>query len=203
MKFSYTRVVHCCAAAAASLACISLSACQSKQETVLTGFIPGFVPLRHSEDGAQSWVTAKGLSQFRQFLVSPVALAAGVGDDEPAEEIAQLQATLSNDITAAFGATRTAASAAGPGVLVISASISCLKANNPLLNIAPQTQMRGRGYGHTCIEVTFTDGATGQVVGAYADADTTERFSTEKASKWGSSESAFAHWAQALSGLAK
>ena len=203
MNFSHSRVVCRCATAAVSLAVLTLCAGPSKQETVLTGFIPDFVPLRGAKGEVQSWVSGTGLRQYRQFFVSPVALAPGVGDGESSEDIAQLQATLSNDINTAFAATRTAAAIAGPGVLVINSSISCLKPNNPLLNIAPQTQIRGRGYGHTCIEVTFTDGGTGQIVTAYADADTTQRFSTAKATKWGSTEAAFTHWAQALAGLAQ
>ena len=101
-----------------------------------------------------------------------------------------LQADLEKEMTKKY----TRAESAGPNTLVVRVQLVKAEPNAPALNIAPQTQMGGMGYGFGEIAIEVADGATGIPLFEYADAENTSRFSIEKMSVWGSLEKSFTDW---------
>jgi hypothetical protein len=81
---------------------------------------------------------------------------------------------------------------------VIRAAITGVKPNQPLRNIAPQTQILKGGYGYAGAELYAMDGANGPVVAALMQTCDTERFGTEKLSALGTAEKACTEWAEAF-----
>jgi hypothetical protein len=131
-------------------------------------------------------------------LVQEVKIEAN--GDNP-DEASKLSIQFRNDIIGAVGLP--VAAAVGPGVLEIRASITGLKPNIPALNIAPQSQMRGRGYGYVACEIYALDGKDGSPFAAYADTQNTQRFSSEKMSDWGSAQAGLKVIADAFGAMLK
>ena len=171
--------------AAAVCLAVMCSACNKGTNVELTGFIPAKFPLDYNKSTEiHSYKNPMtDLSAFKSVLVQEVKIEAN--GDNP-DEASKLSIQFRNDIIGAVGLP--VAAAVGPGVLEIRASITGLKPNIPALNIAPQSQMRGRGYGYVACEIYALDGKDGAPFAAYADTQNTQRFSSENMSDWGSAQ---------------
>lgn len=171
--------------AAALCLATACSACHKEANVELTGFIPVNIPLDYNKSTTiHSYKNPmKDMGAFKSVLVQEVKIEA---DGDNPDEASKLAIQFRNDIIAAVGLP--VAASVGPGVLEVRASITGLKKNIPALNIAPQSQMRGRGYGFVACEIYALDGNDGSSVSAYADTQSTQRFSTEKMSDWGSAQ---------------
>ena len=179
---------------------VMCSACNKGTNVELTGFIPAKVPLDYNKSTEiHSYKNPmKEMSAFKSVLVQEVKIEAN--GDNP-DEASKLSIELRNEIISAVGLP--VAAAVGPGVLDIRASITGLKPNIPALNIAPQSQMRGRGYGYVACEIYALDGKDGSPFAAYADTQNTQRFSSEKMSDWGSAQAGLKVIADAFGAMLK
>jgi len=186
--------------AAALCLAVMCSACNKGTNVELTGFIPAKFPLDYNKSTEiHSYKNPmKEMSAFKSVLVQEVKIEAN--GDNP-DEASKLSIELRNEIISAVGLP--VAAAVGPGVLEIRASITGLKENVPALNIAPQSQMRGRGYGYVACEIYALDGKDGSPFAAYADTQNTQRFSTEKMSDWGSAQAGLKVIADAFGAMLK
>jgi len=186
--------------AAALCLAVMCSACNKGTNVELTGFIPAKFPLDYNKSTEiHSYKNPmKEMSAFKSVLVQEVKIEAN--GDNP-DEASKLSIELRNEIISAVGLP--VAAAVGPGVLEIRASITGLKPNIPALNIAPQSQMRGRGYGYVACEIYALDGKDGSPFAAYADTQNTQRFSTEKMSDWGSAQAGLKVIADAFGAMLK
>ena len=186
-------------AAAVCLAFIC-SACNKGTNVELTGFIPAKFPLDYNKSTEiHSYKNPMtNMSAFKSVVVQEVKIEAN--GDNP-DEASKLSIEFRNELIAAVGLP--VAAAVGPGVLEVRASITGLKQNIPALNIAPQSQMRGRGYGFVACEIYALDGKDGAPVAAYADTQNTQRFSSEKMSDWGSAQLGLKTMADAFGAMLK
>ncbi|MCE9618893.1 MAG: DUF3313 domain-containing protein [Planctomycetes bacterium] len=166
----------------------------------LVGFIPGTIPLTFNPNSeSYSYKNhSMSLGDFKSVLVHDVQLVSDGGDPDGASALA---IQFRNEIISVVGLP--AASGLGPGVLEIRAVITGLEANEPLFNIAPQTQVRRRGYGFVAVEMYAIDGGNAAPVAAYADTQDTQRFSAEKLSTWGSAQAGLKSIADAFGTLLK
>lgn len=176
------------------------SACHKDTNVELTGFIPSNIPLDYNKSTTiHSYKNPmKDMSAFKSVVVQEVKIEAN--GDNP-DEASKLSIQFRNEIIAAVGLP--VAAAGGSGVLEICASITGLKQNVPVLNIAPQSQMRGIGYGYVACEIYALDGKDGAPVAAYADTQNTQRFSSEKLSDWGSAQLGLKTMADAFGAMLK
>jgi hypothetical protein len=164
---------------------VILCACRGERAVPLTGFIPDSVPLT-LDRGDDQWSYRNPfapLAGYKSVLVQPVSVMDDAGN---AAEAGTLAAQFRADLIAAIGLPTAATT--GPGVLVVRAAITGLKENSPLFNVAPQTQMRQRGYGYVAAEVYAMDGRDAAVVAACAGTQDTQRFSLEKLGTWDSAK---------------
>ena len=133
-------------------------------EVKRTGFIPKSVTMKSGENQSHKWAAdSKKLAAFGKVVVWPTETPAGnaYGDLDP-EKLATLRGLLEKSIKEAFGESL----GNGDRTLVIRSALTAVKPNNPLLNVAPQTQIMKRGYGYAACEIYATDGDTGPVVAA-------------------------------------
>lgn len=186
--------------AAALCLVAACSACHKNTNVELTGFIPAKIPLDYNKSTEiHSYKNPmKDMSAFKSVVVQEVKIEAN--GDNP-DEASKLSIEFRNELIAAVGLP--VAAAVGPGVLEIRASITGLKQNIPALNIAPQSQMRGMGYGYVACEIYALDGKDGAPVAAYADTQNTQRFSSEKMSDWGSAQLGLKTMADAFGAMLK
>lgn len=181
----------------ASFLCAALvfAGCSSPH-VAATGYIPTGVALRKQGDLVSSW-RKPGLSpsDFGRVVIRPVETPQGdaygnLTDEQLAKCRSILQAALGNSFGDGIGS--------GSKTLVVHAAITAIKPNQPLRNIAPQTQLLKRGYGYAACELYATDGDGGPVVAAFMETTDTARFGTEKLSETGTAEQATGKWATAF-----
>ena len=158
------------------------------------GFIPSQVRMQKAGDLVHEW-RAKGMqaSEYGKVVVKPVETPAGDSyGDLTAEQLATVRGTFER----ALGSTFAKGVGTGGKTLVVHAAITEIKPNQPLRNIAPQTQILKRGYGYAACELYATDGEGGPVVAAYMQTIDTTRFGAEKLSPTGTAERACGEWAE-------
>ena len=186
-------------ALSAALLVSGLAACGSNAR-VRTGYIPRSVKMTEVDDMTKEWRGGARIADFASVTVAEVSTPNGgaygdISEEKLAEVRAVLQKALSEELA------QLKPSGAGGRTLVVRAAITAIKPNNPLLNVAPQTQILKRGYGYASCEIYATDGATGQVVAAFMQTADTQRVSTEKFSDIGTAERAAKDWAKAFGEL--
>jgi hypothetical protein len=186
-------------ALSAALLVSGLAACGSNARA-RTGYIPRSVKMTEVDDMTQEWRGGARIADFASVTLTEVATPNGgaygdISEEKLAEVRAVLQKALSEELA------QLKPSGAGGRTLVVRAAITAIKPNNPLLNVAPQTQILKRGYGYASCEIYATDGATGEVVAAFMQTADTQRVSTEKFSDIGTAERAAKDWAKAFGEL--
>ena len=158
-----------------------------------TGFIPMSVPMmKDKENDETSQYKAKGfaLNQFGKVVVEPIDAGSIKELIENPAEMEKMRSKFQASLQKALETT----GGGGQRVLVVRAAITAFKANKPMLNVAPQTQLMKRGYGYAACEIYATDGVGGQVVAAWMNTQDTQRFGTEKLSQFGTIEKACETW---------
>lgn len=167
-------------------------------ESAPIGFLsqPGL--MKKSSDGSWQY-TARNIdwSKYNSAYVAPVSVAPGamkdgvVGDQA---DLPGLAAQFQSDLQGALASKYPSANAATAGTLVVRAQIVKAEPNAGALNLAPQTQIGGAGYGYGEIAVEVIDGGSGKVLVEFADVQSTKRFSTEKFGTWDSLKKSFEDW---------
>ena len=152
---------------------------------------------KQSDDTWQYVAPKTDWSKYTSVYVAPVSIGPAVMNGKNVEQTAELpqlvmkfKADLEKEMTKKY----TRAESAGPNTLVVRVQLVKAEPNAPALNIAPQTQMGGMGFGFGEIAIEIADGATGTPLFEYANVQNTSRFSTEKMSVWGSLEKSFTEW---------
>jgi hypothetical protein len=174
----------------------ALAACGSSVRA-RTGYIPRSVQMAEVNDMTQEWRGGARIADFTSVTVAEVATPntgayGDISDEKLAEVRTALQKALSEELA------QLKPSGAGGRTLVVRAAVTAIKPNNPLLNVAPQTQILKRGYGYASCEIYATDGEAGPVVAAFMQTSDTQRLSTEKYSDTGTAERASKDWAKAF-----
>lgn len=186
-------------ALSAALLVSGLAACGSNAR-VRTGYIPRSVKMTEVDDMTQEWRGGARIADFASVTVTEVSTPnRGAYGEISEEKLAEVRAVLQKALSEELAQLKP--SGAGGRTLVVRAAITAIKPNNPLLNVAPQTQILKRGYGYASCEIYATDGATGQVVAAFMQTADTQRVSTEKFSDIGTAERAAKDWAKAFGEL--
>lgn len=184
----------------AALLAVSLTGCRGSVEVPRMGFVPDSIRLKpmSGDKLTRTWTSSsiKPLASYRSIEVDAIEVPAYADIECTDEQLETIRTTLRNDLQNHLGN----GGGSGP-VLVVRAAITAVKPNNPLLNIAPQTQMRKRGYGYGAVEIYATEGAGGPVVAAMTSTVDTERFSSEKLEEMGTVERGCQQWSQAFAGL--
>ncbi len=156
--------------------------------------------MKEQSDGSWQYLASKvDWSKYTSFYVAPVSIAAGVMNGKNADQTAELPQIVMKfqaELEKAMSKKYTHVQSATPNTLVIRAQLVKAEPNAPALNVAPQTQMGGLGFGFAEIVIEVAEGGNGIVLFEYADVDNTSRFSTEKMSVWGSLEKSFTTWAE-------
>ena len=172
----------------------ALAACGSSVRA-RTGYIPRSVQMTELNDMTQEWRGGARIADFTSVTVAEVATPntgayGDISDEKLAEVRTVLQKALSEELA------QLKPSGAGGRTLVVRAAVTAIKPNNPLLNVAPQTQILKRGYGYASCEIYATDGDGGPVVAAFMQTSDTSRFSDEKLSETGTARRAAGDWAK-------
>jgi len=178
---------------------VLLGGCGSKMVPRM-GFVPTEIRLRTSTQDklTRTWTanSIAPLNSYSEIRVEPVAVVATADIDCSSEQLEQVRNTLRQDLTNYLGT----GGGSGP-VLVVRAAITAVKPNNPLLNVAPQTQMLKTGYGYGAVEIYAAAGEGGPIVAAMASTVDTERFSAEKLDTLGTVDRGCEQWSQAFANL--
>lgn len=181
---------------ASVLATAALTACGSNVRA-RTGYIPRSVQMTEVDDMTQEWRGGARIADFASVTVAEVSTPnSGAYGDISEEKLAEVRTALQKALSEELAQLKP--SGADGRTLVVRAAITAIKPNNPLLNVAPQTQILKRGYGYASCEIYATDGATGDVVAAFMQTADTQRVSTEKYSDIGTAERASKDWAKAF-----
>lgn len=168
-----------------------------------TGFIPRDVAMGEVDDLTKSWRAADfDPSQYTAVVVAPVTMPErGAYGDLDAEQLETCRKTLEDALREAFATPLAKNASANGRTLVVYTAITAIKPNQPLRNIAPQTQILKRGYGYASCEIYATDGQGGAVVAAFMQTSDTQRLSDEKLSQTGTARRAAGDWANAFRAL--
>ncbi len=201
MKPSHQNAVRSSTARTVLVAAVVLatSACQSHDAVPRTGFIPLSIPLAHSKADpmTSSWHDTDAVSPGMKVAVVQVEVGSLAEDRMTDAQEAEVTLRFRRALEAAFG--DRLASAVGPGVIEVRACLTDFKPNQPLRNIAPQTQIMRRGYGYAACEIEAT--LDGRCVAAMASTVDTQRFGTEKLSDMGTADAACAEWSGKFAAL--
>lgn len=182
-----------------------LAGCQTPVVVPRTGFVPMDVPLTTAKgDATLSTYVAPGFSAatYDQVVVDTVVLFPAATANITGAQANELRSLLGQTLVSAFQGKALAAPAPiGSRTLVVHAAITQLVPNEPILNIAPQTQFRKRGYGYASVEMFATLGEGGPVQAAFTSTVNTQRLSAEKWSSMGTADAAASMWAQEMVSL--
>jgi hypothetical protein len=181
-------------ALASLLAASALTGCSKTVD--YTGYIPKTVALKADGDKRKDFrLKDLDTTRFGKVVIDPVVTPDGNAyGDLTADQLQQLRTLLQEALAKSFGT----GVGTGDRTLVIRAAITGVKPNQPMRNIAPQTQILKGGYGYAGAELYAMDGANGPVVAALMQTYDTERFGTEKLSALGTAEKACTEWAEAF-----
>ena len=166
------------------------------------GFLSKPNLMEKQSDGTWQYVAPKtDWSKYTSVYVAPVSIGPAVMNGKNVEQTAQLPQMVMKfraDLETAMTKKYARAESAGPNTLVVRVQLVKAEPNAPALNIAPQTQLGGIGYGFGEIAIEVADGATGTPLFEFADVDNTSRFSIEKMSVWGTLEKSFTDWIEVV-----
>ena len=138
------------------------------------------------------------------FVEEPsIAPDATQGADVTPDQLRSLQDTMRDDLRKAFGDRYKPVGMVGDGTLLVRTWIMRAVPNTPLRNLAPQTQVGRTGYGYSAIRIEVLDSRTRRELLSFTHERSTERFSLEKLSEWGSVEKSFGTWADEVAKLAR
>lgn len=172
---------------AAALLTGALAACGSTPH-VRSGFIPKSVVLTEDGELTSAWGGKLDPATIGSVKVVPTTTPyAGKYGELDAEQLSEVRVAMSEALTKEF---KDFARQPGGRTIVIHAAITEIKPNQPLRNIAPQTQILKRGYGYATCEIYATDGEGGPVVAALMQTHDTQRLGTEKYSETGTAKRA-------------
>jgi len=171
-----------------------LAACEKAIQS--TGFIPTTVKMKSQDELTHSWRSPRlNLADYGNVTILPIETPEpGAYGNLTAEQLENCRRVLKERLTDALSK----APGTGDRTLVIHAAITAIKPNQPLRNIAPQTQILKRGYGYAACEIYASDGELGPVLAAFMQTSDTTRLSTEKLSETGTAERAAGDWAAAF-----
>jgi len=171
------------------------------------GFLSQPHLMKEQSDGSWQYLAPKiDWTKYSTAQVVPVALSqeARQGkDDKQIAALMDLAMKFQTELQTALGTKYSAVQTPAANTLVVRAQIVKAQPNAPALNLAPQTQIGGLGYGYGEIAVEVVDGATGAVLYEFAGVQNTKRFSLEKASVWGSIEASLKVWAKQIATACK
>ena len=138
------------------------------------------------------------------FVEEPsIAPEATQGADVSPAQLRSLQDTMRDDLKRAFGDRCRPVGEIGDGTLLVRTWIMRAVPNSPLQNIAPQSQVGRGGYGYAAIRIEVLDSRSRRELLSFTHERSTERFSLEKLSEWGSVEKSFSTWADEVAKLAR
>ena len=138
------------------------------------------------------------------FVEEPsIAPDATQGADVTPDQLRSLQDTMRDDLRKAFGDRYKPVGMVGDGTLLVRTWIMRAVPNSPLQNIAPQSQVGRGGYGYAAIRIEILDSQTRRELLSFSHQRSTERFSLEKMSEWGSVQKSFSTWADEVAKLAR
>ena len=142
---------------------------------------------------------------YSMVLVEEPSIApdATQGADVKPDQLRSLQDTMRDDLKEAFGDRYKAVGEIGDGTLLVRTWIMRAVPNSPLQNIAPQSQVGRGGYGYAAIRIEVLDSRSRRELLSFTHERSTERFSLEKLSEWGSVEKSFSTWADEVAKLAR
>lgn len=174
-------------AAALVVAGLGLTACNSTQHK-RSGFIPQSVQLTKADDLISQWGGKLDVGTFALAKIVPATTPyTNKYGDLDAVQLSEVRLAMNEALGAEF---KDFGGKAGGRTLVIHAAITEIKPNQPLRNVAPQTQILKRGYGYATCEIYATDGEKGPIVAALMQTHDTQRFGTEKYSESGTAKKA-------------
>jgi hypothetical protein len=174
-------------ALAAALLAGGLAACGSTPHA-RSGFIPNSVTLAPAGELVSEWGGKLDPSTVGAVKVAPATTPySGKYGELDAEQLSEVRVAMSEALTKEF---KDMAMKPGGRTIVIHAAITEIKPNQPLRNIAPQTQILKRGYGYATCEIYATDGEGGPIVAALMQSHDTQRLGTEKYSETGTAKRA-------------
>jgi hypothetical protein len=138
------------------------------------------------------------------FVEEPsIAPDATQGADVKPDQLRSLQDTMRDDLRKAFGDRYKPVGMVGDGTLLVRTWIMRAVPNSPLQNIAPQSQVGRGGYGYAAIRIEILDSQSRRELLSFSHQRSTERFSLEKMSEWGSVQKSFSTWADEVAKLAR
>lgn len=142
---------------------------------------------------------------YAAVLVEEPSIApdATQGADVKPDQLRSLQDTMRDDLKQAFADRYRPVGMVGDGTLLVRTWIMRAVPNSPLQNIAPQSQVGRGGYGYAAIRIEILDSQTRRELLSFTHERSTERFSLEKMSEWGSVEKSFSTWAAEVAKLAR
>ncbi|MFO0784037.1 MAG: DUF3313 family protein [Phycisphaerales bacterium] len=179
-----------------------LAGCQTPVVVPRTGFVPMDVPLTTAPgDATLATFVAPGFgaASYDQVVVDTVVLFPAATAQITPAQVKSLRTLLGQTLVDAFQGKAVAAPAAiSSRTLVIHAAVTQLVPNEPILNIAPQTQFRKKGYGYASVEMFATLGEGGPVQAAFTSTVNTQRLSAEKWSSMGTADAAASMWANEM-----
>lgn len=142
---------------------------------------------------------------YSSVLVEEPSLAADAtqGADVSPPQLRSLQETMRDDLRKAFADRYRPVGEIGEGTLLVRTWIMRAVPNSPMRNLAPQTQVGRTGYGYSAIRIEVLDSTTRRELLSFSHERSTERFSLEKLSEWGSVEKSFSTWADEVAKLAR
>ena len=146
-----------------------------------------------------------GFASYSMVLVEEPSIApdATQGADVTPDQLRSLQDTMRDDLKKAFGDRYKSVGEIGDGTLLVRTWIMRAVPNTPLRNLAPQSQVGRTGYGYSAIRIEVLDSRSRRELLSFTDERSTERFSLEKLSEWGSVEKSFSTWAGEVATLAR
>ncbi len=153
---------------------------------------------------AKGSVLPKG---FKSVFVEPVGIISGQDksmDEMSASDRKPMQDYLYKRLTSALGKKFTIADKPGPGVLVVAASFTALRANKPTmtdLSKKPGTDYaRSFGIGKAGVQVDIKDGASGELLAAFVDHEEGDPIdiNTNLQNQWGDVQEFVRNWASQI-----
>ncbi|MBU3684569.1 MAG: DUF3313 domain-containing protein [Phycisphaerales bacterium] len=198
-----TRILLVSAAAAAALAAAPAGCRRGvlNQDPMAPGMGEAVAP----KDPVVKRAAGADFAAYSMVFVEEPSIApdATQGADVKPDQLRSLQDTMRDDLKKAFGDRYKPVGEIGDGTLLVRTWIMRAVPNSPLQNIAPQSQVGRGGYGYAAIRIEVLDSRSRRELLSFTHERSTERFSLEKLSEWGSVQKSFSTWADEVATLAR
>jgi len=144
---------------------------------------------------------------YKSVYIAPVGIITGQDhylDQLNANDRQVMQDCLYKHLTSDLGAKFALANKPGPGVLVIAASLTKLRANKPTMSDLQRNPgidyARSFGIGSAGVQIDVRDGASNELLAAFVDHDEGDplNINTNRFVQWGDAEEFIRDWAQGL-----